>query len=378
MTKTVYRLGAVGDRPLAEIPSDGQPIVQALRYGITAPSAHNTQPWRIEVISDIEAQVYFDPDRLLPVTDPRGRQVHISHGTLLEMTAIAATHFGHRAEIELLPEGEMTLAEYGTKPTAHLRLVDDSQLKEDPLFSQVLLRRSSRLPHTATPVTTDERAAIATAATRPGVEPGWIPDERMAEATELAIQAMTVEVNGHDTYEETNLWFRFSDAEIAAEGDGLNAYTTGITGLSLLALRTITRPGNWHMGFNRAAFLNGFAKATRSTQALFTLVTPTNTMADWISTGRSYVRAQLTAGGYDLRFQPTSQALQEFAEMDWLREQMTAVVGVTPPAKLQMLVRVGHTQPPALSPRRNLNSIVPDLIPNKDQVPGWARSPMVL
>jgi len=132
------------------------------------------------------------------------------------------------------------------------------------------------------------------------------------------------------------------------------------------------------MGFNRAAFLNGFAKATRSTQALLTLVTPTNKMADWIITGRSYVRAQLTAGSYDLRFQPTSQALQEFAEMDRLREQMTAVVGVRPPARLQLLVRVGHTQPPALSPRRNLKSIVPDLIPNKDQVPGWARSPMVL
>ena len=358
MAKSVYRLGTVGDRPLPEVPPDGPPIVQALRFGITAPSAHNTQPWRIEVMSDTEAHVYFDPDRLLPVTDPLGRQVHISHGTLLEMTAIAATHIGHRAEIELLPEGEMTLAEYGTKPTAHLRLVADSQLKEDPLFSQVLLRRSSRLPHTSQPVTADERAAIATQAARPGVEPGWIPDERLAEATELAIQAMTVEVNGHDTYQETNLWFRFSDAEIASEGDGLNAYTTGITGLSLLALRTITRPGNWHMGFNRAAFLNGFAKATRSTQALFTLVTPTNTMADWITTGRSYARAQLTAGGHNLRFQPTSQALQEFAEMDRLREQMTAVVGVTPPAKLQMLVRVGHTQLPALSPRRDLQSIL--------------------
>jgi hypothetical protein len=58
------------------------PIIDALRYGITAPSAHNTQPWRIELISDTEARLFMDRERLLPATDPPGRQVHISHGTL--------------------------------------------------------------------------------------------------------------------------------------------------------------------------------------------------------------------------------------------------------------------------------------------------------
>jgi hypothetical protein len=358
MSTSVYRLGSVGDRPLSAVRPGSPPIVQALRYGITAPSAHNTQPWRIEVMSDTEAQVFFDSDRLLPATDPPGRQVHISHGTLVEMTAIAATHLGYRAEIELLPKGEMTLAEYGTKPTAHLSLIADSRVNEDPLFSQVLLRRSSRLPHTPQPVTDDERAAITAAATRPGVEPGWIPAQRMAEAIDLAIQGMTVETRGHGTWEETNQWFRFSDAEIAAKGDGLNANTAGVTGLPLLALRTITRPGNWHLWLNRAGFLNAFAKAARTTQALFTLVTPANTMADWITTGRSYMRAQLTAGGCNLRFHPVSQTLQEFPQMDPLRARMDALVNITPPAKLQMLIRAGHTQPPALSPRRDLQSIV--------------------
>jgi hypothetical protein len=358
MNASVYRLGAVGDRPLAAVPADGPPILQALRYGITAPSAHNTQPWRLEMMSDTEARVYFDPQRLLPVTDPPGRQVHISHGTLLEMTAIAATHLGFRAEIELLPKGEMTIDEYGTKPTASVNLVADSQVRVDPLFSQVLLRRSSRLPHTSQPIADDERVAITTAAGRSGVEPGWIPDQRMAEAIDIAIQGMAVEARDHDTWEETNQWFRFSGAEITAKADGLNAETAGVTGLPLLALRRFTRPGNWHLRINRAGYLAPFAKAARSTQALFTLVTPTNTMADWIITGRSYLRAQLTASGYGLRFHPLSQTLQEFPQMDRLREEMAGLVDVTPPAKLQMLVRVGHTQPPALSPRRELHSIV--------------------
>jgi nitroreductase len=358
MNTSIYRLGAVGDRPLSAARPDAPPIVQALRYAVTAPSPHNTQPWRIELVSDTEAHVYLDPDRLLSATDPQGRQVHISHGTLLEMTAIAATHLGYRAKIEVLPEGEMTLVEYGTKPTAYLSLTDDSQVNEDPLFSQLLLRRSSRLSHTPQPITDDERVALRTAASRPGVDPGWISAQQMPEAIDLAIEGMAVEVRDHGTFEESNQWFRFSDAEINAKGDGLNADTTGVTGLPLLALRRITRPGNWHMWFNRAGYLNAFAKAARSTRALFTLVTPTNTMADWITTGRSYVRAQLTAGRYNLRLHPISQTLQEFPQMDRLRVRMNAVVNVTPPSKLQMLVRVGHTQPPALSPRRDLQRIV--------------------
>jgi hypothetical protein len=62
------------------------------------------------LVSGTEARISFDPHRLLPATDPPDRQVCLSHGTLLEMTAIAASHLGYSAKIELLPEGEMTLA----------------------------------------------------------------------------------------------------------------------------------------------------------------------------------------------------------------------------------------------------------------------------
>jgi len=157
-------------------------------------------------------------------------------------------HEQRRLYVLMLDDGSLGLIDFGItgrldsyERSAVFEVLLAMRLEQPALLYDALM---TRLPHTSQPVTADERAAIATAATRPGVEPGWILDERRAEATELAIQAMTVEVNGHDTYEEANLWFRFSDAEVAAEGDGLNAYTTGITGLSLLALRTITRPGN--------------------------------------------------------------------------------------------------------------------------------------
>src|SRR5262249_15645768 len=112
--------------------------------------------------SGTEARLYFDPKRALPAADPPGRQGHISQGTLIEMTAIAATSLGYHTEVDLLPDGEMPLSEFGTKPTAILRLVPDPGQTVDPLFRRILGRRSSRLAHEGPPLTDEERTRMQT------------------------------------------------------------------------------------------------------------------------------------------------------------------------------------------------------------------------
>jgi hypothetical protein len=274
------------------------------------------------------------------------------------MTGIAATSLGYRTEVDLLPDGEMSVHEFGTKPTAILRLVADPDQAVDPLFSQILSRRSSRLAHHGPPVTDEERTQIQTQARFTGVEVGWVPQDLLATVLDIAARAMTIEVNDRALFDETLHWFRFSDQEIAEKGDGLHLDTAGLSGLSLTLGRLFTRPRNWHKPYNRRPYLKGFVDSVRTTRALLTLTTPTNTMRDWITTGRSYVRAQLTADELGLRFQPISQVLQEYPQMEELRTEMENLMGTAAPAKLQMLVRVGHTQQPGLSPRRTLSSMI--------------------
>lgn len=354
---SIYRIGRAGDRPLPALPPGSTPMVEALRFGITAPSPHNTQPWRIELVSGTQARLFFDPGRRLPETDPPGRQGHIGHGTLIEMTAIAATSLGYRLEADILPEGEMTVPEFGTRPTAVLRLAPAPGQPVDPLFAQVLTRRSSRLPHQGPPVTDEERAGIEKQAQFSGVEVGWVPPGKLARVLDIAAQAMAIEVDDRVLFDETLRWFRFSDREIAEKGDGLHLDTSGLHGLPLWLGRRFTTPRTWHASYNRRPYLKGFTDSARSTRALLTLTTPTNTMRDWITTGRAYMRAQLAAAEFGLRFQPISQVLQEYRQMDQLRGEMNTLMGVAEPTKLQMLVRVGRTSQPGLSPRRDLSVI---------------------
>lgn len=358
MSRSIYRIGQSVARPLSEVPRDTPPIVDALRYGISAPSPHNSQPWRIELVSSTEARLYFDPGRLLPQADPPGRQGHIGHGTLIEMTVIAATNLGYRCEVEILPDGEMSITEFGTKPTAVLRLVPEQGIAVDPLFSQILSRRASRLPHELRPITDEERQRIEAQARRSDVEIGWVSADRFAKVIDIVGKAMAVEVNDYEVFDETLHWFRFSDREIREKGDGLHLDTAGLSGLQLTLARMFTRPGTWHKSYNRGPYLSGFVASAKTTRAMLTLTTSTNTMRDWIATGRSYTRAELAANQLGLRFQPVSQALQEYPQMDALRAEMDEVMSVASPAKLQMLVRVGRTSQPGLSPRRKLDSIV--------------------
>jgi len=358
MAESIYRVGDTSDRPLPAINPEAPPIIQALRYGVTAPSAHNTQPWRIEIASATKARLFFDPDRMLPETDPPGRQVHISHGTLLEMTAIAATTIVYRAQIEILPEGDMSIPEFGTKPTGVVQLLKEPGIQVDALFKRVLHRRTSRLLHEGPPLAADERRWIAEAAQCEGIEIGWVPDALLDRMRDIVSQAMAIEMNDRELFDETRIWWRFSDREISEKGDGLHFDTSGLTGVSLLLSRWLMGHRNWHAGYSRDSYIKRFGSSARSTRALLTLITRTNTMRDWIKTGRAYLRAQLAADELGLRFQPVSQVLQEYPQMNDLRREVEQLLGVAEPAKLQMLVRVGRTKQPGLSPRRGLASII--------------------
>jgi len=114
-----------------------------LSYALLAPNPHNMQPWLADLGTAGEIALRLDTQRLLPVTDPNGRQILMGAGAFLELLAMAAAERGHRAEVVLFPEGEPGQRLDG-KAFAKVRLVADAGVARDPLFAQVLARRTDR------------------------------------------------------------------------------------------------------------------------------------------------------------------------------------------------------------------------------------------
>ncbi|NJL51668.1 MAG: hypothetical protein HC930_04620 [Hydrococcus sp. SU_1_0] len=126
-------------------PPESDIRMRVLSYAILAPNPHNMQPWKVDLRQPGQIDLYCDRTRLLPQTDPFSRQILIGHGAFLELLDLAASAEGYRADIIYFPQGEFSDL-VDERPVASIRLVPDPNRKSDPLFQQILHRRSAKVP----------------------------------------------------------------------------------------------------------------------------------------------------------------------------------------------------------------------------------------
>ena len=128
-----------------DIPPEPELRRHLLAHALLAPNPHNRQPWLADLRRDGEISLICDAGRLLPETDPHGRQILIGCGAFIELMVIAATERGVRAEVIEFPDGEPADGELpGGHVVARVRLHADPAVPRDPLFAQIRLRRTHK------------------------------------------------------------------------------------------------------------------------------------------------------------------------------------------------------------------------------------------
>ena len=354
--------GPDGADPIQNARSNGMsdPILMAINVGITAPNSHNTQPWKFRIISPLEMILYVDEKRILPVTDPPVRQVHISQGTFLELLSIGASQLGYSAKIELFPEGTYPSIEPGKKPVAHVQLVKDASAP-DSLYSMVAERHTNRAEYEGPMISPAELEKVEADAGAGYAKRVAIYGDDMKPYLPLMNSAMELETMTYRLSDETRGWFRFSDREIQEKRDGLGLPDQGVTGFTRWMIETFflsREPEKFHDPANNKLFLDRYKKKIDSARALYYWSTSSNTIVDWVKTGRDYARFQLAMMKAGLRMHPLSQILQEFPEMDDLRAKFEKISGVSAPAKIQMIVRIGRSDYKYFTPRRSAKDMI--------------------
>lgn len=132
---------------------------------IAAPSAHNTQPWRFVVRGD-EVELHLDPQRVLAVADPDGREARLGCGAALFNLRLALRVSGHGGDVRLLPDRSrpMLLA------IVHLGRPKVATPLEMGLHTVIHRRHSHRRPFHQSPVPLPVRRLISEAAVAEGAE----------------------------------------------------------------------------------------------------------------------------------------------------------------------------------------------------------------
>ncbi len=337
--------------------------MQVLAYAILCPNPHNKQPWIIHLTGPSGFNLYVDPDRLLPETDPIHRQIHIGQGTFLETLAIAANGFGYKANINYFPEGMYSNTELVNKPVAAIELTPATNLEKDPLFDALLLRHSNKREYDHYRLSESELKTLRDAHQQLSGFSLTVMDSPQGKTrlVKILTDAMQIEVGNQQRDRETIEMFRFNDAEARKYRDGFGVAQAGISGLNKFLAETFfldrkkveqdpTEFGQQAVDMTR--------KVSESTSTFAWLSSPGNSRLDQVKIGRDYCRMNLQTTLMGLAQHPMSQVLQEYDDMLKLQVEFKQSFNIPESETVQMLFRLGKAEPVAHGPRRLVRQLI--------------------
>jgi len=326
------------------------PRVRALSYAILAPNPHNRQPWLVDLSQDGEATLLCDLDRLLKETDPFDRQITIGLGCFLETLRIASAEEGLRAEITPFPDGEGVQALDG-RPIAHIRFTEDANLARDPLFAQIIHRRSNKEPYDVLQQVSDVDLSDMLGAAGTDLRVGSTNDgNRITDLRELTWQAMQVEMFTPQAMQESIDLMRIGKREINENPDGLSFGGPFFDTARLLGLMTRESLGDTSsVGFQQG--LDIWEELMMTAMGYAWIITAGNSREDQLNAGRAWVRMNLKGMDLGLGLHPLSQSLQEYAEMAELYARIHDELGASGTETVQMFGRCGYGPDAPRTPR---------------------------
>jgi hypothetical protein len=331
-----------------------------LAHALLAPNPHNRQPWLADLRREGEITLVCDRDRLLPQTDPFGRQVLIGCGAFIELAVIAAAERGHRVQVQPFPEGEPGANRLpGGQAVARLVLSRDAATPRDPLFAQIRRRHTNKGAYdNARQVPATLWQTLSAVSRGFGLLAGEVVDAASIEQVrQITRAAFETEMTTPRTWLESAHLLRIGPREIQQHRDGISIMGTMPRLASSLGLFDRFEVPVRGSSNHARAMERWLPQETCS--GYHWIATRGNGRRAQLDSGRAYVRAHLQASAAGVDMHPLSQALQEFDEVRPQYEALHRSLGFdSAQTTVQMLARVGYgiaAAPP--TPRRELAQI---------------------
>lgn len=330
-----------------------------LAHALLAPNPHNRQPWIADLAQPGRIGLVCDGERLLPETDPFGRQILIGCGAFIELAVIAAAQRGVAVDVQLFPDGAPA-AEALPRGTcvAVLQLREAGSAGPDPLFAQIPRRHTNKTAYASDRALPAQLTAQwAQTAQRFGLVSGVVADaggtERLRAITREAYEIESVTPR---TWLESAHLMRIGPAAIARHRDGISLNGTLprlMHAVGLFDPLDVPAPGS----ANLKRVMERWA-AFETCSGYLWLASTGNTRQVQVDAGRAYVRMQLQATAAGVQMHPLSQALQEFPEVRGPYLAVHRALALDPQrSTVQMLARTGFAlQAAQPSPRRGLQA----------------------
>jgi nitroreductase len=326
-----------------QFPTQGtalQRLTFALRYGILAPSSHNTQPWLFRIRDDTVA-IYADRSRALPVIDPHDRELVISCGAALQHLRIALCALGYEAQTARFPDPS------NSDLLARVTLGAPRQptIAQDELFHAIITRRTFRQRFEPMVVPDDALRALEHEAATENVRLHVVTSEvERVRLAELIAQADRIQFADKHFRRELAAWVHDN---WGGRGDGIPGFAQGLNEVAALAEPMVVR--TFDIGRGQAAHDRELAEGS---PVLAVFGTETDTPGDWLATGQALARVLLRASSRGIYASFLNQPL----EVEDLRPQVGAMIKMS--GVPQIILRVGYGSQIQPTPRRTLEEVL--------------------
>ncbi len=275
-------------------------IQTILQYAVMAPSGDNCQPWKF-VVKGLQVELHNDPDRDTSLYNLKQRASLIAHGALLENIRIAGPAVGLHPSFQFFPDP--------TNPQhiATIRFAEGA-MEASPLYAAIPARQTNRESYQPVKISDSQVA-------------GWraLPDisgHRLwigRDPKQISALAGLLSLNDRLVFEVPELHrflfeqIRWTDAEAAETGDGLDIKTLGLNAMDRLAFRFLKN--GWlvaalnKVGFSRIIQLKA-KQLLKSASAIAVVVMPGTTAKDYVQGGQLWQRFLLQLASEGLTAQP--------------------------------------------------------------------------
>jgi hypothetical protein len=300
-----------------------------LRHASLAPSGHNTQPWRVKIVSDSEWIIGWDKSRSLPAVDPKNRELLLSIGTFCEALNIAAKSIG----LECVKK--VTAKNAFSPELVKIRFTNTSASNEKmyALSKRRTIKNgflSNELSREHINQITGEMKSKVYTFPKGSREAGLI-DKAVLESNR--IQAWR-----DDAQSELADWIRWRDKDSEKHRNGLTSAGMEINGLAALYVKNFFSRDDVLSESFRNQTVELTQKYLSSYGSWIILSTESENPETLIHTGGDFLKLGLNAYSRKIALHPMTQPLEEKGFEEALQKDLNIK------GKMQFILRAGYVE----------------------------------
>ena len=326
---------------------------ELIDYARWCPSPHNVQPWKMKLISEEEAHLYYDPGRLPFIVDGTSSFTTAGMGMFIECLDIAARPLGYKLVAEHEREKQMDASAKEFKLFARLYLIETKEKSE---FDRELIRqrRTARFHYDGMVLD----ASVITSLTRVAAEHGYnfiySSDKELIDyCINLNNQTTLIRANEKEACQEMCKWIRTTDKQAAEKKDGWWYRCTGISARMLHNFFYNHRrfAGKW----KTKRSLHMLNRTMDGTANLAWISGPFENRTDWVNAGRMLQRLWLEMTKHNVYMHPFGPVITTAGSNDQFRRYINFD---ETKGTLWFLVRMGYCNEPPRSFRLDTKDIL--------------------